>query len=266
MFLFTPMVRNLLIINLLVFMLQTFISSIDLTKLLGLHSVLSIHFQPFQLLTNIFVHGNFGHLFSNMIGLLVFGSMLEEYIGAKKFLILYLVAGYGACVLYAGVDFWELYSLKTSTEEFMQNPHPEIFGRFVSEFFPNYIYDTELYKFVQETYPSAPQDIQLISFAKRYVAYIYDLIINNSYLIGASGAVFGLMMGAMLLFPDREMLLIFFPFFPIKLKYLIATYAAWEIYSLIQNRSNDNVAHFVHITGMLFGFIIIKYWQRKGIV
>jgi membrane associated rhomboid family serine protease len=84
--------------------------------------------------------------------------------------------------------------------------------------------------------------------------------VNNSYLIGASGAVFGLMMGAMLLFPDR---IIFLFFFPIPIKYLVTTYAAWEVYTLIQNRPNDNIAHFVHITGMLFGFMMIRYWQKK---
>jgi membrane associated rhomboid family serine protease len=244
MFLFTPMVRNLLIINLIVFMLQTFASSIDLTKLLGLHSVLSIHFQPFQLLTNIFAHGGFGHLFSNMLGLLIYGSMLEEYLGSKKFLIFYLVSGYGACILYAGVDFWELYSLKASTEAFLLNPSPELFGNYMSSHFSQYITDMELYKFVQEIYPSSPQNEQYIEFAKRYVSDVYNVLVNNSYLIGASGAVFGLMMGAMLLFPDRIILLFFLP---IPIKYLVTTYAAWEVYSLIQSRPNDNIAHFVHL-------------------
>lgn len=262
MLLFTPMVRNLLIINVVIFILRFFVQ-IDFFQLFGLHCLLSDNFQPYQFLTNIFIHADFSHLFSNMIGLLVFGSMLEEYIGPRKFLFLYLFTGYAACLLYAGIDFWEMTMLRGEINNFMANPSPELFAAILGRYKSLAYYYEGLYNFIQNVYPSAPDDVQNIEFAMQAINSLYLKIVNNSYLIGASGAVFGVMMGAVLLFPDREMLLIFFPFFPIKMKYLIATYAAWEIYALIENRPNDNVAHFVHISGMVFGFLLIRYWQRK---
>ncbi|MCS6832143.1 MAG: rhomboid family intramembrane serine protease [Flammeovirgaceae bacterium] len=262
MFFFTPIVRNLLIINVVIFVLRFFIH-IDFFKLFGLHCLLSDSFQPYQLLTNIFIHADFSHLFSNMIGLLVFGSMLEEYIGSRKFLFLYLFTGYAACVLYAGIDFLEMWMLRREIDNFLLNPSPELFAAILGRYDSLTYYYEGLYNFIQNIYPAAPDDWENIEFAKKSIKSLYYTIVNNSYLIGASGAVFGVMMGAVLFFPNREMILIFFPFFPIKMKYLIATYAAWEIYALIENRPNDNVAHFVHISGMIFGFLLIRYWQRK---
>ena len=121
MFNLTPVVKNLLIINIVFLVLEQFLK-IPLSALLGYHSILGDSFQPYQFITYMFVHADFFHLFSNMFALLIFGPLLEQFLGQKRFLLFYLITGVGAGLLYAGVNFWEVYQIRLFLQDFALAP------------------------------------------------------------------------------------------------------------------------------------------------
>lgn len=216
----TPIVRNLLIINVVMFILQeltTYYINIpglnrpfpmsDVQKYLALFDFkYSAHFMPHQIFTHIFLHGGLSHLFFNMFSLVIFGTMLESFLGDKKFLFLYIIAGIGGGILHSIIRHYELV---------------QHFGTYVPD--PEYM--------VMST-------------------------------LGASGAIYGLLFAAAYFFPNQEMVLLFPPI-PIKLKYLAIGMAVIEVFMGIQNNPGDNIAHFAHLGGMLFAFILIFIWKQK---
>lgn len=228
-----PVVKNLLIINGL-FFLGTYAFAtmgIDLVKLLGLFVPQSEYFRPHQLVSYIFMHGSFEHIAFNMFALWMFGNSLENYWGGKRFLIFYMVTGLGAGLIHLGVLEWELFSLlKTIPAETIEMVRSQ--GMSVLEMNQNY---------------SDP-----------------DLAKLNAVLhvptVGASGAVFGLLLAFGMMFPNAQIYLYFL--FPIRAKYFVIGYGLLELFSGVSNRPGDNVAHFAHLGGMIFGFILLKYWQR----
>ena len=258
-FAITPIVQRLLIINVVVFALTYLLgSTIDLNRWLALHSFYSDSFIPFQFVTYMFMHGGIRHIFSNMLGLYVFGPMLEHFLGEKKFLILYFVCGIGAGFLYWGINAYEIHQIHANAIEYLANPGPDAFADFQHINVPH-IYQEKL-NFI-EMFASHPDDIKLIDEANRVA---FDISVGQSSfgLVGASGAIFGILMAFALLFPNTEMMLLFPPI-PIKAKYLVGAYALYEIYAQFQNRPDDNVAHFAHISGMIFAFILIRYWKTN---
>ncbi|NOQ75573.1 MAG: rhomboid family intramembrane serine protease [Crocinitomix sp.] len=226
-----PVVKNLLILNLL-FFLANFIfdqKGIHLADYLGLHYIGSNDFKPYQLATHFFMHADFRHILFNMFAMVVFGNMLERIWGAKRFLIFYFATALGAAFLHQLVQGIEIYSA-TDT------------------FFPNHDYINSLFSF---------RDGGLFGPPDLHVAY-GNL---NAPTVGASGAVFGVLIGAAMYFPNTEMMLYFA--FRVKLKWIVLGAGVYEIISIMQDNPGDNVAHFAHIGGALFGFIIIKIWQRN---
>ncbi|MES2139132.1 MAG: rhomboid family intramembrane serine protease [Bacteroidota bacterium] len=228
-------VKNLLIINGL-FFLTTLVSetqfNFDLADYLGLHYPLAESFRPWQLVSYMFMHGNFMHLFFNMFALWMFGNTLENYWGPKRFLIYYMATGIGAGIIQLIVTHFRLMSLYSQISaddlNFVINQGAEIVQR--NEHFKDPILE----------------NINLLM---------------NSVTIGASGAVFGILLAFGMLFPNT-LLYIYFAI-PIKAKWFVVLYGAVELYSGIANSSGDNVAHFAHLGGMLFGFILIKFWQKR---
>jgi membrane associated rhomboid family serine protease len=258
-FAITPIVQRLLIINVVVFALTYLLGNIiDLNRWLALHSFYSGDFVPFQFLTYMFMHGDIMHIFSNMFGLYVFGPMLEHFLGAKKFLVLYFVCGIGAGFLYWGINAYEVHQVQEAAVEYIANPTPEAFTDFLYRNAPD-IYKGNL-NYV-DNFAEHPHDIGIISETKKFAE---GIVLSQSAftMVGASGAIFGILMAFALLFPNTEMMLLFPPI-PIKAKYLVGAYALYEIYAQFQNRPGDNVAHFAHITGMIFAFILIRYWKTN---
>lgn len=208
-----PVVKNLLILNGLMF-LATYVAQnfdIDLIRLLGLHSIESEYFRPYQFVTHMFMHGGFLHIFSNMFALWMFGSKLEQVWGSKRFLFYYFFTGLGAAILHSGVTYWEI-----------------------------------------EQYRAAGVGLRQLT----------QLI--NIPTVGASGAVFGVLIGFGMLFPNTKLMLLFPPI-PMKAKVFVFLYGAFELYAGFNSiQGGSNIAHFAHVGGMLFGFILIKYWQKKG--
>ncbi len=227
-----PVVKNLLIINLL-FFLATFVfeqQGISLIHLLGLYYFDSPNFEPYQLATHFFMHGGLGHIFFNMFALVVFGNMLERVWGPKRFLIFYFITALGAALLHQLVQGFEIYSASGTFFPFMD-------GSF------EYLSDGSVIN---------------VGGLNGFQASVRNMAIPT---VGASGAVYGLLAGVALLFPNTTVYLYFA--IPVKMKWLALGLAAIAVFSGFQDRPGDSVAHFAHLGGMLVGFILIKIWQRN---
>ena len=229
-----PVVKNILIINGLLFLatLTLWSSGIDLRKILGLYYWTSKNFETWQIISHMFMHGSFTHIAFNMLAVWMFGSHLENLWGSKRFLNYYIFTGLGAAFLHFLIIHWQIKSLENMMNYENINTVVEK-GHLILNEGKNYINQN-----------------------MRQLNSLY-----NTPVVGASGALFGLLIAFGLLFPNALLMFLFFPF-PIKAKYFVLIYGIVELYLGIQN--NSNIAHFAHLGGMIFGFIIIKYWQWKN--
>jgi len=230
----TPVVKNLLILNVLFFVAQFAVP--DIMVNLRLYPVSSEAFEPWQLATHFFMHSTEGlmHIFFNMFALVMFGTQLERVWGAKRFLIYYIATAFGAALLHLLVNYLRLESLMAETP-------------------------LEYIEMVKD------QGLDIILTGQNWVDPTLSSLngLMNTPVVGASGAVFGLLAAFGYLFPNTELYLMFIPV-PIKAKYFVLGYAAIELFSGISNNPNDNVAHFAHLGGALVGIIIVLIWQKKN--
>jgi len=229
----------------------------ELAQYFGLRYIFADSFQPFQFITYMFLHAGFGHLLGNMFALFIFGPMLERFWGSKKFFIFYMVTGVGAGFLYGVVNFIEMQQLESTAEQYIENPNYESFVSFVQEN-AGYAY-RQWYDFI-DAYGENPSKQEYIDGSIQRVKEVVRFQ-GNVPLIGASGAVFGILFAFGFLFPNTELFLLFPPI-PIKAKYLVTFYGLYELYAGIQNVPGDNVAHYAHLGGMLIAFILLKIWQK----
>ncbi|WP_300812201.1 rhomboid family intramembrane serine protease [uncultured Bacteroides sp.] len=228
--------KNLLIINVLMY-LGTIAAeryNIDLSEYLGLHFVLSEHFNAAQLITYMFMHGGFTHLFFNMFAVWMFGRILEQVWGPRRFLFYYLLCGIGAGLIQEVVSGIHYYAQVSSMP-------PEAVEGVLSE--------------------GAKAMSQHLNFVDPAMASLNLTL--NAPTVGASGAVYAILLGFGMLFPNQPMFIFPLPI-PIKAKYFVMGYALIELWSGIANNPNDNVAHFAHLGGMIFGFFLIMYWRKKN--
>ena len=195
-----PVTRNILIINLIVWAACNLLRGIPLVYFLGLHYFQDPGFNLYQLFTSMFTHQAFTHLFFNMFALFMFGGLVEQVMGSKRYLTYYLLTGIGAGIIHLLVFFIRI--------------------------------------------------------------QWFDYVGMVPIAIGASGAVFGLLLAFGMLFPNMPMYFMFIPI-PIKAKYLVIGYGAIEFFFGIANFSGDKIAHFAHLGGMLVGLILMLYWKKK---
>ena len=199
--------KNLVAINILMF-IATLINENFMVANFAMFYPASPFFKPWQILTHMFMHGGFWHIFFNMYSLLMFGSILERSLGPKKFLIFYFVTGLGAVALHTGVEW-----------------------------------------------------MQARVFIANDAAQAYQQLLVTPTL-GASGAIYGVLIGFAMLYPQARLTLIFPPI-PMTAKWLVIIFAAIELFSGI-NGIQDGVAHFAHLGGMLFGWLLIRWWRKHG--
>lgn len=223
-------VKNLIILNALFFLARYTLAStfnIDLNSILGLYYYNSPEFTPYQLISYMFMHGSFSHIFFNMFALWMFGTQIENLWGPKRFLNYYLITGFGAAFLHYLIIHFQISELESF---FTSNQISEIIN-------------------------SGPNT--------RFVQGEANMLKNLYYtpVVGASGAVFGLLLAYGMTFPNQVIYLNLL--FPIKAKYFVIIYGLLEFVMGVQNSAGDNVAHFAHIGGMLFGFLLIKYWKKN---
>jgi membrane associated rhomboid family serine protease len=220
-----PVVKNLLIINIIFF-----IATYALAKFINLQGLLSAYyfnspfFKPWQIITYMFMHASLGHIFFNMFALVSFGPMLEYTLGSKNFFNYYFITGIGGYVLYTLIQAIEVHSITGG----FTIAHPQ-------------------YMEAYEIYGARAQELRDI---------------YRGALLGASGAVFGILVGFAMLFPNLEMMIMFIPV-PIKAKYVVIGYIALELFTGVGRFAGDNTAHFAHLGGALFGFLLIKLWGIK---
>jgi membrane associated rhomboid family serine protease len=187
-----PVTRVILVLNVLIFIVDLLTRHI-ISAYLALYSFEMEAFRPYQLVSHMFLHGSFGHIFFNMFGLFMFGRVLESVLGSKRFFTLYFLSGIGAALLQLSIYYFQ----------------------------------------------HAP-----------------------AIMIGASGAIFGILAAFTMMFPNVELMIIFFPV-PIKAKYIVPIYAVLELFFGIASFEGDNIAHFAHLGGAVVGFILIKIWKKN---
>lgn len=195
----TPVVKNLLILNVLMFLVQNIFPVT--TPMLALFAPWGAHFLPVQLVTHFFMHGGIAHIFFNMFALVSFGAILEALWGAKRFLLYYFVCAFGAAAMHITYAYF--------TNDMALNPEA------------------------------------------------------NFPVVGASGAIYGLLIAFAVNFPDYKLMLIFFPV-PIKARYFIPVLILIELYMGFSSAKWDNTAHFAHLGGALFGYLFMRFWWKFG--
>jgi membrane associated rhomboid family serine protease len=218
-----PVTKNLLIINVLCF-LATYVvglHKVDLNSLMGLHFFMADNFSPYQLLTYMFMHGNLEHIFFNMFAVWMFGRIIEQVMGSKRFLFYYLACGIGAGVIQELVQ-WVHY---------MNLEHTDV-ARYGSE----------------------------LVYGKYVIQHGLAVDINMWNTVGASGAVYGILLAFGMIFPNEKMFIFPIPV-PIKAKLFVIGYAIIELFL---TGSNEGVAHYAYLGGMLVGFIILLMWKDGG--
>ncbi len=255
----TPVVvKNLIIINVLMLLATVVLQqgSIDLTERLGLHYPGSEKFRLYQVITHMFMHGGFMHLFFNMFALWMFGRVLENVWGPRRFLVYYFVTGLGAVALHTFVNYLEISSMQHAISAFNNTPAPELLDKFVNKNLP--APSKQLMDFISNWYDDPSSNAFAIE-GEKVMEQIVRLKMNIPT-VGASGAVFGVLLAFGMLFPNTRLMLLFPPI-PIKAKYFVIAYGAIELYFGLTN-SGGSIAHFAHLGGMLFGFFLIKYWNK----
>jgi membrane associated rhomboid family serine protease len=230
-----PVVKNIIMLNVLMLLASYAAGAafgVDLNRLLGLYFPESELFKPFQILTHMFMHGNFWHIFFNMYALFIFGPILESVWGPKRFFIYYIVTGLGAAFIHETVILFQYNQLMSAL---------------------------------------SPESIQIVLDALRTGNYEQLSISGTNEMrdfflllftptVGASGAIFGVLLAFGVLFPNTQLMLLIPPI-PIKAKYLVLGYGALELF-LAVTQPGSNIAHAAHLGGMLFGYFLIRYWRK----
>ncbi|MDA9277549.1 rhomboid family intramembrane serine protease [Polaribacter sp.] len=226
----TETIKHLIILNVILFVVPQFLN-LDLTNILALHFPQNEHFGFWQYLTSTFMHGSFGHILFNMYGLYAFGTPLEQMWGKKKFLFFYFSTGIGASIIYTLVNYYQfndafekLIELGATKMEIMKLMNPTL------------IYNDEILQTVNALY--------------------------NTSALGASGAVYGVLVAFGLYFKEAKLAMIFFPI-PIAAKYFIPILLLGDLFFGMTRYSVGNIAHFAHIGGAIVGFIIAWYWKKN---
>ncbi|QNL51278.1 rhomboid family intramembrane serine protease [Olivibacter sp. SDN3] len=227
-----PIVKNLLIMNIVCFIGSLIFEKA--TLLFGVYYPDSPAFHWWQVFTYMFMHGNFMHIFFNMFALFMFGPVLEQILGPKRFINYYLITGLGALALQFAVQAYEVNAI-TGTVAASQHMDVNVVQRSA----------------VGPALQGLDQD-QINTLLSVYVIPM----------VGASGAIFGLLVAFGYLFPNTELYLMFIPV-PIKAKIFIPIYIILELFLGVSRFAGDSVAHFAHLGGALFGFILIKLWRIK---
>lgn len=219
-----PVVKNLLIINIICFLPVLFWGKIVIVDY-GVYYFNSPFFKPWQIITHMFLHSGWPHIFFNMFALYSFGSALEYIMGSKRFFNFYFICGFGAIALQMLVQAIEVHSA---------------IGAFTISN-PQY----------QESYAQFGEHAQKV------------MDIYGTPMVGASGAIFGLLIAFGMIYPNAELMIMFIPV-PVKAKYIIPVYVLIELSLGVGQFKWDNVAHFAHLGGALLGFLLVKAWRLQG--
>jgi rhomboid-like protein len=232
--------KNILILNIVFFLATLILESqgIDLIGSFGAHYVNSVLFKPFQIVTHFFMHGNILHIFFNMWMFIMLGAYLEQIWGPKRYFIFYLASAIGAFALYNAIGVFHLVNLRN-----------ELSSVFPMQDIDNLIINNNIDALNELLYRSNS------SALNEYIT------LNLTPMVGASGAISGLMAAFAILFPNTEFRLYFA--IPVKAKYLVTAYFLFDLYMAWQNQAGDNTAHLAHVGGAIVGAVIVLVWRKR---
>jgi len=260
-------VKNLLIINGIFFLATYALDTafgLNLYTIFGLHFFGATNFSPYQFVTYMFMHGGFSHLFFNMFALWMFGNVLENYWGPKRFLVYYFVTGFGAAIIHYGVVYIQILPELTVINQFLANPtHEALQSAFATGQIQAVSAESRvgIQQFISQYNQLLETDRQYaLMEAMRFMNQYRIDFLNAPVVVGASGAVFGILLAFGMMFPNA-LIYVFFAI-PIKAKYFVMIYGALELGAGLFVRGG-NIAHFAHLGGMLFGFFLIQYWRKN---
>ena len=234
----TDAIKHLIIINVIVFIVPQFLQ-LDFTNMFALHYPKNEHFGFWQYVTHMFMHGSFPHILFNMYGLYAFGTPLEQMWGKKKFIFFYFSAGIGAGLIYSLVNYYQFNG---------------IYEIFINAGLNN----SEIISILNAGSTNDSRLTGLLTNEK--FTEIWSLY--HTPAVGASGAVYGVLVAFGLYFKDAKLALIFFPV-PIAAKYFIPVMILGDLFFGMTKYSVGNVAHFAHIGGAIIGFIIAYFWKKN---
>jgi membrane associated rhomboid family serine protease len=250
-------VKNLLIINGIMYLATLVLQQkgVDLIDLLGLHYFASEKFKVYQIVTYMFLHDSHSimHILLNMLALYMFGSVVENVWGGKRFLNFYILTGLGAAVAHYAIVYFQLNPEIVFFKNYIHAGSPEEMSALLSTEAYKHAYSTDFFEFVRNNNLSASESVS-------YAQQMLTQLLNAPVIIGASGAVYGVLLAYGMLFPN-SLLYLFFAI-PVKAKYVVILYGLIELFSGISG--GGNVAHFAHLGGLLTGFLIITYWRGKN--
>ena len=229
-----PVTKSLIIINILCFFAAIVAKEygMNLNDLLGLHYFESEKFGLYQLFTYMFMHSGFEHIFFNLFAVWMFGRILESVWGSQRFLFYYILCGMGAGLIQQITQYFEFMPLMHDATQFAAYPSTEIIT----------------------INGNSRTATEWLALCQRIISVPT---------VGASGAVYAILMAFGILFPNQPMYIFPLPM-PIKTKWMIIGYIAIELY--LGLTGNDGIAHFAHLGGMVFGFLLIMYWRKKGTI
>lgn len=234
----TDAIKHIIIINVIVFIAPQLLKS-DFTNILALHFPKNEHFGFWQYVTHMFMHGGITHLLFNMYGLWAFGTPLEQLWGKNKFIFFYFSAGIGAGLIYTLVNYYQFNA---------------IYGLFINAGLTN----DEVISILKE---GSTNDYRVINaITQPHFEKIFSLY--NAPAVGASGAVYGVLVAFGMYFKDAKLALLFFPV-PIAAKYFIPILIGFDLFFGVTKYSLGNIAHFAHIGGALIGFLLAFYWKKN---
>ena len=264
-----PVVKNLLIINVLFFLAKIVGQKFgwDLDGWFGLHFFTASAYHPWQLVTYMFMHGDFGHLFFNMFALWMFGATVENYWGGKRFLIYYFVTGIGAALVHYAVLAFTIVPEMAVINQYLDAPSVENLiniaqnhrfhvDPYAGDFYAQFLAFNETFHQIQ----LQPDNVDLLNQCTEFLMEYKEYYLNAHVIIGASGAVFGVLLAFGMLFPNSQIYLYFL--IPIKAKWFVALYGALELFYGVTG-TQEGVAHFAHLGGMLFGILLILLWRKQ---
>lgn len=234
----TEAVKHLIILNVIFFIAPQLMPNLGLQNIFALYFPENPNFGFWQFLTHMFMHGGFTHLLFNMYGLWAFGTPLEQIWGRNKFLFFYFSAGLGAGIIYTLVNYYQFNSVYDQLISFGLSPTD------IQHILDTGSYNTSLLNNISES-----------ELAKFFTTY-------HSPAVGASGAIYGILVAFGMTFPNAKLALIFFPV-PIAAKYFIPLIILGDLFFGLTSYSIGNVAHFAHIGGAIIGFIIAWYWKQN---
>jgi membrane associated rhomboid family serine protease len=266
----TDVVKNLLLLNVIVFLAVILDNAagqpLALESLLALHYPESDKFLPVQLVTHFFMHGGLLHLFFNMFALIIFGPPLEVRWGPQRFLLYYLICAFGSAALHLAWNYWDFSSMQATIDQFMANPDLSLFNTYVAEIPLGGLRmdgGASATAFVSELRSAMLDDGISAVEAQRAAQFMEEWrqFKMNIPVVGASGAIYGLLLAFGTKFPNVRLYLLFLPV-PIKAKFLIPIMLVIELFLGFQQYDWDNMAHFAHLGGALAGFLLILYWRN----